>query len=177
MDPIGFFVPPETDSLVRAMKSGDEGKLVDELKQLKIDEASRAKRTRQLIEILDHTNSARVRNAAAIAAADMRAEAVQDKLIELLTRSDSEGSRGTLLYALDELSATIPLTVLTHLIEGSSYEAREEALGFLDRGRFRADDNELSAAKLSLEVLSRSRHQERSTAAATALALLNDKET
>jgi hypothetical protein len=160
------------DPLGGALASGDEDRLVDELRKVKSRRTSREERIRSVLKILDETASPRVRNAAALALVDMRAASAKEKLVELLTRADTQPSRGTLLYALDELGAKIPIRVLTAVVVEGSYEAREEALGFLARSKFEASDGDLGLAQRELEKVSSSRDVERADAAKAGLEIL-----
>jgi HEAT repeat protein len=160
------------DPLAGALASGDEARLVSELRTIKGRRTPREERIQRVLQILDETASPRVRNAAALALADMRAVSAKEKLVELLTRTDTQPSRGTLLYALDELGAKIPIRALTALIAEGSYEAREEALGFLSRSKFEATDGDLRLARRELERVSDSRDAERADAAKAGLEIL-----
>ncbi|HEX8663489.1 MAG TPA: hypothetical protein VF744_05620 [Beijerinckiaceae bacterium] len=160
------------DPLGGALASGDEDRIVDELRKIKSQRTPREQRVRSVLQILDEAASPRVRNAAALALADMRAASAHGKLVELLTRADTQPSRGTLLYALDELGAKLPIRALTALIAEGSYEAREEALGFLARSRFEASDDDLRLAQRELEKVLGSRDAERADAAKAGLEIL-----
>jgi hypothetical protein len=131
--------------------AGDEGRLVAELRSLKSQRSRRAPRVAKALEILEKTNSARVRNAAALALADLRTDAAKDRLIDLLSRPDTTGSRGSLLYALDRLGADVPLAVLAEIIVDDAYEAREEALTFIRSNRIECSAAECAHAKAVLE--------------------------
>jgi hypothetical protein len=120
-------------SLETAERSGDEALLVEELRKAKPDVAP------TVIRILERARSPGVRNTAALALADMRAAGARDSLIEALRKEETRGHRGTILYALDELGADLPLSLLVDLIVEDPYEAREEALGFLAAGRVDRD--------------------------------------
>jgi HEAT repeat protein len=124
------------------------------------------------MQILEQAVSWRVRNAAALALADLRAGNAKDALIDLLKRQDTKGSRGTLLYALGELGADLPLPVLADIIADESYEAREEALTFLASGRIEYSAQEFARARARLEAAQLSADAERSEAIRRALEYL-----
>jgi HEAT repeat protein len=67
---------------------------------LKSQHSPRGPRVFKALQILEKTKYSRVRNAAALALADLRANDAKDNLIDLLTQPDTRGSRGSLLYAL-----------------------------------------------------------------------------
>ena len=132
--------------LVAERRSSDDEQLVQTLRQVKSLRTRRQARQHQVIEILRATGSARVRNAAALALADMRANQASEEIISLLSRPDTIGARGTLLYALDRLGSFVPLPTLTAIILEDPYEAREEALGLIDKHRARYSDRERRTA-------------------------------
>jgi HEAT repeat protein len=144
-----------------AVSVGDEGRLIAELRSLKSKRSPRGSRAAKAMQILENTNSSRVRNAAALALADLRAANAKDVLIDLLTRSNTVGSRGTLLYALDQLGANVPLPVLADVISSESYEAREEALAFIAGNHFECSADEFARAKAKLETAAISADPER----------------
>jgi hypothetical protein len=126
-----------SNPLDAAFHGGDEDRLVEELGKV----SGRRNLLRTVVRILEETKSPRVRNAAALALTDMHAESVKGKLVDVLKRPDTEGCRGTILYALDELGGDLPLSLLVDLIAQDSYEAREEALGFLASGKVEYDED------------------------------------
>jgi len=125
--------------------------------------------------MLEQTRSPRVRNAAASALADLRAGGATDALINLLTRPDTAGSRGTLLYALELLGADVPLPDLAEIIAEGSYEAREEALGLIDRDRIECSLEDLALARATLEAAPVSADGERARAIRRGLEYLRTK--
>jgi hypothetical protein len=155
-----------------ALLGEDEGSLIEELRKLKSRRSPRPARAARAVQILEQTGSARVRNAAALALADMRADAGKDALIDLLKRHDTKGSRGTLLYALQELGADLPLPVLADIITEESYEATEEALNFLAKGLVEDSAEGFARARARLEAALLSADAERSQAIRRALEYL-----
>src|SRR5437764_722620 len=95
-----------------AYHSGNEDRLVEELRKAPGDKSRRQRRTLILFKILKETKSPRVRNAAALALADMKMKNAKPQLVEILWRKDTKGNRGTLLYALEELNVDVPLSLL-----------------------------------------------------------------
>jgi len=152
-----------------AIPGGDEGRLIEELRHMKSRRSPRPARAARAIQILEQTRSQRVRNAAALALADLRAHNAKDALIDLLKRQDTKGSRGTLLYALQELGADLPLPVLAEMIADETYEAREEALNFLAKGRIEGSAEGFARARARLEAALLSADTERSQAIHRAL--------
>jgi HEAT repeat protein len=152
--------------------SGKEGRLVDELRVLKSQRSRRGTRVAKAMQILEQTNSARVRNAAALALADLRALCAKEALINLLTQPETRGARGTLLYALEQLGADVPLAILADIIADESYEAREEALGLIEQGRIDGDTEEFAPSRARLEAAHASADGERSQAIGRALEYL-----
>src|ERR1700730_242412 len=158
-----------------ALSVGDEGRLIAELRNLKSQRSSRASRINKAAQILEQTSSSRVRNAAALALADLRATSAKDLIINVLTRSSTIGSRGTLLYALEQLRGNVPVLTLTAIIAHYSYEAREEALGFIANNRFESSPDELAASRAKLETAAVSADAERLQAIRRALENLRIK--
>jgi|SRR5271169_3271574 len=165
----------DANALQSAPLSRDEGRLIEELKKLKSQRSPRRSRTAKALQILEQTNSSRVRNAAALALADLRDHSAKDALINLLTRPDTKGSRGTLLYALEQLGAEAPLPVLADIIANESYEAREEALAVIARDRSECSLEEMAGAQARLEAAGASADPERSQAIHRALEYLRIK--
>ena len=175
MATMSYYSTPPTDDLEGSLLTGDEAIILDALKNAK--KASRRQYLNEILRILSNTHSPRVRNAAAIAVADLHAqkikEVIKDVLIKLLVREDTKKSQGTLLYVLDEIGASIPIEVLTRVIATSRYEAREEAMGFLKSGRIDWNSGQLESATNKLRRLTYSKNSERSQAAKRALEFIN----
>src|SRR5437899_2296939 len=87
--------------LEAAFLSGNEDQLVEELRKVPSQKTRRRTGASKVVRILEQTSSPRVRNAAALALADLRMTSAKDKLIEVLRRAETKGHRGTILYALD----------------------------------------------------------------------------
>jgi HEAT repeat protein len=149
--------------------------LVEELRRLKSQRSPREPRVAKAAQILEQTHSSRVRNAAALALADLRAHSAKDALINLLTRPDTQGSRGTLLYALEQLGADVPLPILADIIANDSYEAREEALAAIAGDRIECSAEEFARARARLEAAHASADGEVSEAIRRALEYLRLK--
>jgi hypothetical protein len=155
------------NDLQQSLLTGDEAVILAALKEAK--KSSRRKYLNELLAIMRTTRSSRVRNAAAIAVADFHSDKIKEVLINLLMREDTKKSRGTLLYVLDEIGASIPIDILTQIIATSRYEAREEALGFLKSRRIDWKPRELERSMRILEKIALSKNGERAKAAAAAL--------
>lgn len=149
MSPVAAAHAP--DPLDAAWHAGNEDLLVEELRKVKSKRTSRRLRERRVKTILERTGSARVRNAAALALADMRTPGTEKTLIALLRRDDIRDSRGTLLYALEQIGARVPLDCLAGVLVQDGYEAREEALALLAEGMAKYDRHERLAARRKLE--------------------------
>src|SRR5215510_3845892 len=105
----------DTNAFPAELSGAGETGLIEELRSLKSQRSSRSSRIAKAMKIFQQTNSARVRNAAALALGDLRAYGAKDALINSLMRPDTKGSRGTLLYALEQLGADVSLLVLTDI--------------------------------------------------------------
>jgi hypothetical protein len=158
--------------LETAFVAGDEERLVAELRNVAAEKSPRTARANLVLRILDETFSSRVRNAAALALADMHCKSAKGSLIRLLSRPNTKGSRGTLLYTLGELGAELPLPVLADVVVDESYEAREEALDLIRRGCVEGSAGDLAKAQARLHAALASADEERSQAIHRALEYL-----
>ena len=82
-----------------AIRSGDDDRIADALEAVVRGGASWAEIGR-ILELAKKTRSPVVRNAAAIALADLKADGAAELLIGLIKRKETRGANGTLLYAL-----------------------------------------------------------------------------
>jgi hypothetical protein len=164
---MNFYDMPPKDGFKQSLLTGDEDVILAALKTAK--KSSRRKYLNEILLILSNTHSARVRNAAAIAVADFRSQNIKEALLDLLLRDDTRKSRGTLLYVLDEIGASIPIDILTRIIATGRYEAREEALAFLKSRRIDWNLQQLQRSIRKLERMTLSKNAERSKAAERAL--------
>src|SRR5271165_1062082 len=96
--------------LEAAFLNGNEDRIIDELQKVSSLRTRRKARASIVTRILENTESPRVRNAAALALADMRMTNAKEKLIDVLRRPETRGARGTILYALEELDVNVPLS-------------------------------------------------------------------
>jgi HEAT repeat protein len=151
----------------------EENQLVAELRQLKHQRSARSGRVARALGVLEKTNSTRVRNAAAVALADLRARETIEKLLDLLANPKTRGARGSILYALDQLRANVPLTLLVEIIATEPYEAREEALGLIASNSLNCSAEEFARARSRLETAIVSADIERKRAIGEAMKLLN----
>jgi HEAT repeats len=127
--------------LEAAFLSGNEDRIVEELRKITNSRTRRHRRSSIVIKILEQTESPRVRNAAALALADMHTTSAGKKLINILRKPETKGYRGTILYALDELGTQLPISLLADLIMNESYEAQQEALAFIVSGKIEYDQD------------------------------------
>ena len=108
--------------------------------------------------ILVSTTSAVVRDTAALALVDLDAREETDALLAVIGRPEMAEHAGTLLFALDELGAAIPLDLILQLIERGSYEAKAEVVLLVQAGRLAvpSSSDELEAGRLQLTRLTAS---------------------
>lgn len=123
--------------VARALREGNEGNIVTALRRMPEDAAEYGAPVlaKEAGLLLRTTTSHRVRNAAAIGLADMRAPNAVSSIVEVLRESSMADSAGTLLFALGELNALVPLDVVVNIIEHGSFESRAEALIAMEEGR------------------------------------------
>lgn len=149
---------------------GDEDTIIDGIGRVTTEWSSHV---RDITEILRGTQSSRVRDTAALALVDMGAKTAGDSIVDVLRRPDIARHAGTLLYALDELAASIPLDLAVSLIENGSYEARAETILFLKDGRIENFDTaDRIGARRRLSALVTSQDPELREAAAIGLDIL-----
>ncbi len=129
--------PSVSSPVDAALRTGDEGRVVEALRHSSRDaaERDRSSLTREIIALLRTTPSRRVRNAAALALADLGDPHAAEGIVDVLRRPEIADSSGTLLFALNELGASLPLSLLVHLVEHGSFEGRAEALIAMEEGR------------------------------------------
>ncbi len=154
-----------------ALGTAEEQKVVEQLR-----EGVRTKRLPRGLDpakLVKETRSARIRDAAALALLDLGHPKAAELLIDLIANHDTQGHRGTLLYVLNELEASVPLDTLVEILVTGPYDAREEGLTLLQYAR--ADDAERSRALAKLVVLKRSSDEELSVVASEAIDLLSQR--
>ena len=114
-----------------AIGSGDEDRITGALDAIGRSGGSLAECSR-IMELAKETRSPVVRNAAAIALADLGVDGADELLIDLIKRGETRGANGTLLYALREMNAYVPLSVLIDILtEDCTYEALEGVLDLI----------------------------------------------
>ncbi|MGN8097273.1 hypothetical protein [Methylobacterium sp. 22177] len=147
----------------RSVHQLPEGSIVDSLSQIQkfTKEEFRTEVIWFVVSILTDTKSVIVRNAAALALADLNARDASGSIVDLLDRSDIAPNAGTLLFALNELNAPITLSVVINILNHGSSEAREELLLFFDKNKvIYSSKKEIDLAFKFLEASSNSKDQE-----------------
>lgn len=91
--------------------------------------------TEKLIALLRDTDSSRVRAAVAMTLADLGATDAIGPLLDVLGRPELAKTSGTLIFALSELGASIPIGLAATLIANGSFEARAGVLELMEEGR------------------------------------------
>jgi HEAT repeat protein len=92
------------------------------------------------LTLLWRAPSPHIRNAAAIALADLGSTEAATYLTKLLAREDTQGARGTLLYALEELGGSIDLPLLVKILaDDESTEVWSECIRAIEGGRVTFD--------------------------------------
>ena len=122
-------------------------------------------------QILVSTTSTVVRNAAALALVDLDAREETDALLAVLNRPEMAKRAGTLLFALDELGAAIPLDLILQLIQHGSYEAKAEVVLLVQAGRLAvpSSSDELDEGRRCVTLLTTSTDIDTKEAAAAVL--------
>jgi hypothetical protein len=129
-----------------AIRSDDDERIADALDTIGRGGASLAELSR-IRELAKKTRSPVIRNAAAIALADLNADGADELLIDLIKRRETRGANGTLLYALREMNAYVPLPALIDLLtEDRTYEALEGTLDLIAKNAERYKEDEKADA-------------------------------
>ncbi len=100
------------------LKSGEPGQIVDALREIGPNDASEELED-QLLSLLRETQDPGIRNAAAIALADMRSKRVPEAIERLVLDPSTKGHRATLLYALEETGAPVSLRFIVDILLGN----------------------------------------------------------
>ncbi|MGH7063902.1 MAG: hypothetical protein ACREET_07470 [Stellaceae bacterium] len=136
-----------------AIRSGDVERIADALDVIGRGAVS-SHGIGRITELARKARSPVVRNAAAIALTDLKADGADALLIELIKRRETRGANGTLLYALREMNAYVPLPVLVDLVsEDRTYEALEGALDLIANNAARYTREEKAEAVARLQPL------------------------
>ena len=133
-----------------AIRSSDDDRIVGVLDAIGRGGASLAELNR-IMELAKKTRSPVVRNAAAIALADLNVDGADELLIDLIKRRETRSANGTLLYALREMNAYVPLSVLIDIItEDRTYEALEGTLDIIanNAGRYKEEEKAEAVSRL-----------------------------
>ena len=129
-----------------AVGLGNEDDIVDALDAICRSGEPGAQRGR-IIALAMETSSPTVRNAAAIALADLGVDGTRELLIDLIKRKETRGANGTLLYVLREMNAFVPLSVLIDIMtEDQTYEALEGTLDVIANNAARYEAGEKAEA-------------------------------
>lgn len=159
--------------IAEAMRGGDEDALVAALDGLR-DRVPAPNVLKDVAEILQSTQSRRVRNTAALALADNGRAEMSEPIVATLRDERVAGEAGTRLFALGELGGILPLDVAVRLIAKGSFEARAETLTVFELGRVdRSDAETCRSAKAALTALSTDARTDIAEAAELALAFLD----
>jgi hypothetical protein len=134
------------------------------------EKASVADRTK-VIQLLQMTDSAVVRNAAALKAADLQIPKTADILIRLAESPSLMKRNGTLLYTLAQMRARVPLVLLARVLREGSYEARQHALEILSKGSVNASRDQIRLFVMMLDSFARAGNKEQQSVAEAALAV------
>jgi hypothetical protein len=158
-----------------AIRSGNEDRIVDVLDAIGRRGASLAELD-LIKELAKKTGSPLIRNTAAIALADLNASGAEELLIGLIKRKETRGANGTLLYALREMDAYVPLPVLIDILsEDHTYEGREGALDLIAANTERYSREEKADAVSRLRPILSSTDEHTSHSAKLAIEYLTRK--
>ena len=130
--------------IMNRLMSGAPTQIVDALREIGPDNAS-AELEEHLLSLLRGTQDPGIRNAAAIALADMRSNRVPEAIERLVLDPSTKGHRATLLYALEETGAPVSLRFVVDVLLGNigdNLHACEECFSILDQSPIVANARE-----------------------------------
>lgn len=95
-----------------------------------------------LIDLLKSTENKDLRNKIAIALSDIGDDRAVEPLIEVITDPKTSGSRGTLLYALENLNYIVHIENIIPFIGDSSLEVSAQSFMLLEQTKNRLSDSQ-----------------------------------
>lgn len=120
-----------------------------------VGDAQKPELVELITRILGDTRSDRIRNAAAICLTDLIGRDAAKSIADVVRQPDMPRAAGSLLFALNDVEACLPLDLLVEVIARGSLEAQGEALTFLEDGRVETyTDGEFERAQKRLRDLS-----------------------
>ena len=122
-------------AIINRLTSGESGQIVDALRGIGPNDASEELED-HLLSLLRGTQDPGIRNAAAVALADMRSKRAPAAIESLVLDPSTKGHRATLLYALEETGAPVSLRFIVDVLLGNisdNLHACEECFGILDQ--------------------------------------------
>jgi hypothetical protein len=117
------------DELVACIDGGDEGSIIEAAREVgrRLEPAAAP----ALHQVLERTDSARARNAVALALSDMKDASTFDLLVTLLNDPRTDGARGTLLYCLTPYDCGPILPMLVSFVVDGNFEVAHEAMSLI----------------------------------------------
>ena len=132
------FESASTSALLEMIGSADSQKIVSASEELASrGEAAAAPR---LLELLQTSSDANVRNAAAIALSDLKDPRAFDIVVNLLNDDRTLKSRASLLYALGAYDCRSILPLLVEFVIGGNFEVSRQALALISGIEGEVDD-------------------------------------
>ncbi|WP_201782173.1 HEAT repeat domain-containing protein [Paenibacillus xylanivorans] len=105
-----------------------------------------------LIELLKSTDNKILRNEIAIALSDIGDDRAVEPLIEVITDPKTSGSRGTLLYALENLNYIVHIENIIPFIGDSSLEVSAQSFMLLEQMMDRLSDSQNLGCQQRIEI-------------------------
>ena len=121
-------------AIINRLMSGESGQIVDALRGIGPNDAGEELED-HLLSLLRGTQDPGIRNAAAVALADIRFKRAPAAIESLVLDPSTKGHRATLLYALEETGAPVSLRFIVDVLLGNisdNLQACEECFGILD---------------------------------------------
>ena len=99
------------------------------------DEAQKPELVDLVTRVMEGAKSSPVRNAAALFLTDLIGQGATERIVNVIRQPGMPKSAGSLLFALNDVEASLPLDLIVDIIEHGSLEAQGEALTFLEDAR------------------------------------------
>jgi len=118
-----------TSELISHIESGDSQRIIEAAREL----ASRQEVSANpyMLDVLQKTNDATVRNAVALALSDLKDPSTFDVLVSLLNNERTRANRGTLLYAIGAYDCSPILPLLVDLVIEGNFEVSRQAFSLI----------------------------------------------
>ena len=127
----------------RLTEAGREDQVLDLLQGIRDVDAPHAVRVAAVKAYLKDAQSSLIRGYAALALVDLEGPKAAADILDVLRRPGAAEQSGTLLFALSEIEASLPLEIAAATADRGSYEAQNEVLAAVEEGRILPFDHDV----------------------------------